>query len=378
MLIYYHDFFGPGGFPRETTLLADALVEQLGPDDRIVVVGAGGDRLARRGSDGRLQEINLAPGRKGPLRHAGLRRAARVFRDAQPDVAVLIDNGIPASAWAASALVRQGVPYVLSLGDVMNPFLASGLRGRVKRLYFKTVLRRMARDAHRLHLFSRSHVDEVLPWVGSAARKKVFISTFGIDWEAVPGSRVAPPVSLRVGFLGRLDAFTKGLDLLVDGWRQFRGEGGEGVLYLAGPATDRWRAFSATFDATLGIKVLPPVDLAHKVAFFSTVSVFAHPSRHEGVPRVIREAIAYGVPVLVTKQTNLADVVEATGCGWICETTPTSIAQQLHALAADPSCVDAAASRCSLAADDVLSWPVVAAQFADELTHINATGAAAR
>jgi len=53
---------------------------------------------------------------------------------------------------------------------------------------------------------------------------------------------------------------------------------------------------------------------------------FLHTSRFEGLPMAVLEALAHGLPCLLTGATNMADEVAAFGAGWRMEATPEGIA----------------------------------------------------
>ena len=57
--------------------------------------------------------------------------------------------------------------------------------------------------------------------------------------------------------------------------------------------------------------------------------MFILTSRHEGFPMSILEALSYGLPVLITKGTNMTDLVHKASAGWTCETDPIEIAKTL-------------------------------------------------
>jgi glycosyltransferase involved in cell wall biosynthesis len=66
-----------------------------------------------------------------------------------------------------------------------------------------------------------------------------------------------------------------------------------------------------------------------KELVFKQADAFLHFSRYEGHPMAVLEALAYGVPCLLTPGTNMADVVADAGAGW---EVPGSIAEIAAAL----------------------------------------------
>jgi glycosyltransferase involved in cell wall biosynthesis len=64
------------------------------------------------------------------------------------------------------------------------------------------------------------------------------------------------------------------------------------------------------------------------------LDVLLHPSRYEGLPRVIREAAAVGTPAIVTLQTNAESLVDAGGAT-LTGPDPGSIAAAVRSAIAD-------------------------------------------
>jgi glycosyltransferase involved in cell wall biosynthesis len=133
--------------------------------------------------------------------------------------------------------------------------------------------------------------------------------------DAQPRSENAP----IFGFCGRLNKFHKGLDILLDGFFQYKKMGGGGQLLLIGDGDDR--VFLEKKAAELGIlhSVLFAGFLtgAAKRARLLTCDVFVHSSRMEGFPMAILEAAALGLPLLVSEFTNVGDYVRKWESGWV-------------------------------------------------------------
>ena len=53
------------------------------------------------------------------------------------------------------------------------------------------------------------------------------------------------------------------------------------------------------------------------------------PSRSEGMPMTILEALSYGCPCMVTPMTNMAELIKVNHCGWVINLTAESIAQTI-------------------------------------------------
>ena len=192
-----------------------------------------------------------------------------------------------------------------------------------------------------------------------------------VDLAAFP--RVDPPRGNHpptIGYLGRLDIEYKGLDLLVDGLgRAVHEHGADLRLRICGPDdrgdARRLERMVALRGLTSRVELVPPAEGTARVRFLESLDAFVHPSRSEGVPMGVLEAMATARPVVVTPETNLSDVVARHRAGWVVDGSPASVAHALAALArggADLSARGAAARR---AVEEEFTLDAVGAQLTD-------------
>jgi glycosyltransferase involved in cell wall biosynthesis len=171
-------------------------------------------------------------------------------------------------------------------------------------------------------------------------------------------------------FLGRLDIWHKALDRLLIGFAMSLRENDRGQrLTLVGPPEPGTLARLHELCADLGLRVgrevtiHPPVRGPAKWEIFRNADVFVHPSRKEGIPRSVVEALVMGLPVLVTEETNLGTVVEQAQAGWCVPSTPEGVSGGLREALA---CQDLAArsDAATRLARAKLTWEIIAADFA--------------
>ena len=143
-------------------------------------------------------------------------------------------------------------------------------------------------------------------------------------------------------FLGRLAIEQKGLDLLVNAYGAARREHRcLPDLVIAGPD---YRGGGAVLEALISrlglgdkVQVIGPVFGEPKSQLLAGAYVFVHPSRWEGMPLSILEALAQGTPCLVSQATGLSEWVEARGCGWCVSLGVNDLAKALVSLSSDPN-----------------------------------------
>ena len=117
-------------------------------------------------------------------------------------------------------------------------------------------------------------------------------------------------VDFTIGFVGRLDIHTKGLDLLLEAFYVFQKNEPDTRLWIIGEGEGQPFLENFIKEKKLTNVVLWGKKFGQeKDELFSKMHVFAHPSRNEGLPTAVLEAAAFGVPMIVTHATNVAEYV---------------------------------------------------------------------
>lgn len=141
------------------------------------------------------------------------------------------------------------------------------------------------------------------------------------------GVEIPPPESLSPCkgdwvYIGRLAIDYKGMDRMIRAYAICRSKGvNPPKLILGGPDFQGGKAILEKMISELGLEkhvefVGPVNGPAEKAALLRRASLFLHTSRSEAFPLAILEAMAHGVPVLVTPGTNFADMVNQNGLGY--------------------------------------------------------------
>ena len=131
---------------------------------------------------------------------------------------------------------------------------------------------------------------------------------------------------LIIGYLGRYDFYIKGLDVLINEYQAYINQSSKKKISLVfiGEHRNRMNFCSKTIIKNFNIKN-PKKKIIVKGPFYGKkkykellkFDALVLPSRSEGMPNVILEAMSLGIPVVVTPQTNMSKIVKVSDCGWI-------------------------------------------------------------
>jgi glycosyltransferase involved in cell wall biosynthesis len=132
-------------------------------------------------------------------------------------------------------------------------------------------------------------------------------------------------------FLGRLLVQCKGLDLLVGGFALAARDTPRLRLVIAGPESGGARLRVPEAVRTLVTRFGPAFG-AEKRRLLAAADAFATLSRWDTMPTAVMEALAAGLPVLVTEATGLAAFVREAGAGSVVAPAYREVAEAIAAL----------------------------------------------
>jgi glycosyltransferase involved in cell wall biosynthesis len=249
---------------------------------------------------------------------------------------------IPQFSIAARLMVRHGIPFIYTPHGAHNR-VAMERSAWKKRVYIPLFEAYLVRHARCLHFIGESEV---------AGSELVFGKRTHV---LIPNGEYMPAAPLQArsrdagghttfGTVGRLDMHTKGLDKLLEGFAEFiRSAPAGGMLWLVGDGPDRGRLERMADRLGIREKVIfhGPRFGAEKNALIARMDLFCLTSRNEGLPGVVLEAAALGVPALVSRATNMAGHIARYQAGPMLPVdTANGIAQGLmmaHHLAGTPT-----------------------------------------
>jgi glycosyltransferase involved in cell wall biosynthesis len=370
LAVFYPWQEGPGGDPAYFRHLCDALARR----------GVASVVLCRSGPYTHAESLVAAryPRGRAPLMLSDLADLHRFLRvEARAiDALVLVGCFSPFNAGAALLARLHGVPYVVSPEGTVAPAAFTHGRRVTKRVYWRLVERPILAGAAAVRVLS-DFEESCLRALG--VRTPMFLAREGPEHDslaAYPSYARERRAARHFVFLGRLDVWQKALDNVIAGFADARRQGGDGLrLTLAGPplpgAEERLRRLFAREGLVEGrdVHLSPPVYGTAKWELLRSADVFLHPSRNEGIPRSVLEALSMGLPVIVTAATNLGTLVERAAAGWQVEPTPEGVSQGILTAVAARDLDGRAANAAQLARTD-LSWDTIAQGFIGSLSTI--------
>jgi glycosyltransferase involved in cell wall biosynthesis len=174
-------------------------------------------------------------------------------------------------------------------------------------------------------------------------------------------------------YLGRLN-FKKGLDILAAAFAQVARGREDLHLVLAGPDPEgygrkvrRWLAQGRVLEKTTFTGLLETED---RFAVLQQAEVFALPSYTENFGQVVVEAMASGVPVVISDRVNIWPDVAKADAGLVVPCDVAATAQALHSVLDDPARGRQMGSNGRRWVAEHLPWQVVAAQMTNAYEEI--------
>lgn len=313
--------------------------KQLGHDVEVYGVASRATEPEVLDRDGLL--VRAFPWSRNPLAvHPALRALVRECADATDTIFHLQPPHDPAVAAVGRLLRHAGIPYFVSPHAMWNAHALS--RGKLKKgLYKLAIDNRLVRSAAGVHATAAAETPEILAYAPGA---KVFVVRNSIDVneiESIPTDagywqqRFGVAEGKRVFvFLGRLDPYQKGLDVLLQAWGAAIAPDDPAVLALVGTP---WRDTYDDLVESIGdlpdpasVLLTGPIYGDEKYQALASAHVYVQTSRYETSPYSIQEALASGLPAIVTPGTNFDGVVGQYGAGFPTTMDPSTIASALR------------------------------------------------
>lgn len=233
---------------------------------------------------------------------------------------------------AARQCKRAGVPYVVTPHGSLDEW---GLRRKriAKAIYLAGVEFPLLREAAALHCTSQA---EARSRAVRRLKRPVYVVPIGVGLR--PSLHPGSPAGETILFLSRLDP-KKRLELLFQALVLNVPRHPDLRCVVAGsgePSYEgRLRRLAARLQLEDRITFAGFVTGHSKQALIDSADIFVLPSRDESFGVAVAEAMAAGMPVIVTRGVALSEEIERNQAGLVTQDSPTALAEAIHSLLAD-------------------------------------------
>lgn len=267
---------------------------------RVAVWGITKDTVQNYGE--RNFETRLFLAQKNPFKLNKFLKEAIMLKNKQA-VFHLHGGWIPVFFGLASFLKRNKIPYVITGHGAYNT-VAMEKSKWTKKMYFHLFEKHLLRGAEKVHSIGES---EVKGLQRIFKKDNNFLMPYGFE-VAKSEIQVNKGDDFIIGFVGRLTAYTKGLDLLLIAFKNFNNKYPESKLWLVGDGEDRKSLENTTKELQIKNVIFYGAKYGEeKDTLIKQMDVFAHPSRNEGLPSSVLEAASLSVPSVVSEFTNVGN-----------------------------------------------------------------------
>lgn len=228
----------------------------------------------------------------------------------------------------AKMLKERNVPYVVMMHGANS--VENYKKNKFKKCVANTLFfNKFMRDAATIVYLSKEEQENCL---SKNVNLSYDIIPNGCDMVDIDVSAKSPNRPLRIVYLGRLIIHHKGLDYLLDALdilkkKNFK----EAIFQFYGNENDvDIKVVKDRLKSLEGLAAYEgPAYGEKKADVLANADVFILTSRYEGMPMGVLEALAYGVPSILTPGTNMAKAVMAASAGWETELNAQAIADTI-------------------------------------------------
>ncbi|MCX7765547.1 MAG: glycosyltransferase family 4 protein [Candidatus Sumerlaeia bacterium] len=245
---------------------------------------------------------------------SGIWHRKKVLRRFQPEVAIAF-LGIPSGGVAWWYWQKNKIPYIVSLrgGDV------PGTQPEQLKLYHlicKPLIKSIWRKAKYVVANSKGLRDLAALTLNE---REILSIPNGVDLGIYqPGGEKSPAESVRLLYVGRV-SMEKRLDLLIEALAELKHLNWKLQIVGEGPVLKELKQQVIRTNLTARIEFTGWKSREELVKFYQQADVFVFPSTSEGMPNVVLEAMACGLPVITSKIPGCEELVEEGVNGFLIE-----------------------------------------------------------
>ena len=288
-----------------------------------------------------------------------------------PDFVVFHEVYRPAFLPISATLRKRGIPYLVIPHGSLTKYAQK--QKRLKKaaanvLLFKPFIERAAA----VQYLSAAEANNSWPV------PRQVIQPNGVALQA--DHTAVSHATINLCYIGRLDIKIKGLDLLIAAANLLRHTMAEyhAEIHIYGCDVNGSAGVLKEMIQQSGlaqiVRLHGAVRDAQKLEALRRSDCFIQPSRSEGMPMGVLEALGMGVPCLVSNVSGLADDIQQEKAGWVCSPDVKELAACIREVLSASKESDRRTQALALA--NQYAWPVVAKKTLDAYEEIIADSAA--
>jgi glycosyltransferase involved in cell wall biosynthesis len=275
---------------------------------------------------------------------------------------------------AATAARHSGVPYVIKPHGSLEP-VHRRRRKAWKAVYHSLVENRNIRGAAAIQYSSQkeSEGSRIWDWMPPPFIVPDAVDTSLLRLQAEAGTCPAFPPGPRIVFLGRLTRY-KGIDLLLDAFSGVEARFPTAQLVIAGPDSDGTGHAVSRRAEGMGlahrVHLIGPIYGADRAALVRSSRAFALVSDSENFGVSAVEAMALGVPVVVSDQVGIQSLISDAGAGTVVQQEAGQVSAALTRYLGSETAAEADGARAATVVEQQFGLGVVAARLERMYTDI--------
>jgi glycosyltransferase involved in cell wall biosynthesis len=242
-------------------------------------------------------------------------------------------------------LLKHSAALVFTIHGLLDPWALRNSKWK-KKLVTALFQRKYLGRADLIHVLNTDEEQDVLAYLGYRPRNLVIIPN-GMkltDYQQLPPKGTfrkqfnLPETKKLLLFMGRLNT-KKGLDLLLPAFRAYNQKFPDTLLILAGPDDgylEKAHSFISENQLQEAVRLVGMLTDEVKKAALADADVFVLPSYSEGFSIAVLEAMASGVPAVVSDRVGFGDYIRQYEAACLTPLTPQGLSKCLESTLQQP------------------------------------------
>jgi glycosyltransferase involved in cell wall biosynthesis len=276
----------------------------------------------------------------------------------KPDVVIFHEVYRPKFLKIAKYFKKQGVPYAIvpHCSLTANAQKAKKIKKIIGNIFF---FNSFVLNASAIQCLSEKEKTE------TKFKVEKFICPNGVELPVFE-SKIYKKDELNIVFIGRMDIFHKGLDILIDSIFAIKNYliDNKVSITLYGPDENgSIRLLNKQIcerNIEELIKIKKPVIGEEKKRTLLEADVFIQTSRFEGVPTGVLEALSYGLPCVVTEGTTFSKIIPEYNAGWGADGSTESVSNAIKKAVENKNQLNVFSKNARKLVEENFSWDIVA------------------